>query len=311
MFDVSHAQGNNPLLELVLSLIPPRDSEDVHHNVVTLDVFKKSSKWCLDGRITRLRSHPSGGGGFADIWEGQFGDQKVAIKTIRVFPGNGDDEDKLLKRLWREYTAWTQAQHPLVLRCLGFTYDFPCGKGNNLPSLVAPWMSNGTLNTYLKSRPETVRLKLLDVAEGLLYLHAQNPAIIHGDLRGNNVLVLDSGRPCLSDFGLSKVLMLKGMSTTADVTGSVRWMSPELLNGDIEIVNTKSDVWAYGMTVLEIVSGHVPYNEVTNDAAVICRITQGHIPSRPRDPGIADDVWGICQKCWHNEPELRPSMQHV
>jgi serine/threonine protein kinase len=54
----------------------------------------------------------------------------------------------------------------------------------------------------------------------------------------------------LSDFGLSKVLMLKGMSTTAEVTGSVRWMSPELLNGNIEVANTKSDVWAYGMTAL-------------------------------------------------------------
>ncbi|KAF8508835.1 kinase-like domain-containing protein, partial [Gautieria morchelliformis] len=311
MFDVSNAQGNNPLLESVRSLIPPRGAEDVHHSVVRLGVFKKSSKQCLDGRITRLRSHPSAGGGFADIWEGQFGDQKVAIKTIRVFPGSGDDH-KLLKRLWREYTAWTKAQHPLVLRCLGFTYDFPWGEGYNLPSLVSPWMSSGTLNTYLKCRPEADRLKvLLDVAEGLSYLHVQNPAIIHGDLRGNNVLVSDSGRPCLSDFGLSKVLMLKGMSTTAEVTGSVRWMSPELLNGDIDIANTKSDVWAYGMTVLEIVSGHVPYNEVTNEAAVIYRITQGDIPLRPRDPGISDDAWGICQKCWHNEPELRPSMLNV
>jgi son of sevenless len=132
----------------------------------------------------------------------------------------------------------------------------------------------------------------------------------------------------LSDFGLSKVLMLKGMSTTAEVTGSVRWMSPELLNGDIEIANTKSDVWAYGMTILassvsfcdllsltfqfqEIMSGHVPYNEVTNDAAVMLRITLGHMPSRPGDSGIADDVWGICEKCWHIDPEQRPSMHDV
>jgi hypothetical protein len=86
----------NPLLESILSPTPPPDAEDVHHSFVGTGVFKKSSEQCLDGRISRLQNHPSAGGGFADIWEGRFGDQKVAIKTIRVFPGSGEAH-KLLK----------------------------------------------------------------------------------------------------------------------------------------------------------------------------------------------------------------------
>jgi serine/threonine protein kinase len=80
----------------------------------------------------------------------------------------------------------------------------------------------------------------------------------------------------LSDFGLSKVLMLKGMSTTAEVTGSVRWMSPELLSGDIEIANTKGDVWAYGMTALV---SSVSFYGFLSDAINFRRLCRGMYPT--------------------------------
>jgi hypothetical protein len=86
----------NALLESVMSLTPPRDAVDVPHGFVCPGVFEKVSEQCLDGRISRLQNHPSAGGGFADIWEGRLGDKKVAIKTIRVFPGSGEAH-KLLK----------------------------------------------------------------------------------------------------------------------------------------------------------------------------------------------------------------------
>lgn len=62
-------------------------------------------------------------------------------------------------------------------------------------------------------------------------------------------MISDSGSPCLSDFGLSKVLKLEGMTaTSSEVGGSLRWMSPELFHDNLH--STKSDVWAYAMTVL-------------------------------------------------------------
>lgn len=62
-------------------------------------------------------------------------------------------------------------------------------------------------------------------------------------------MISDTGRPCLSDFGLSKVLKLEGMTATSELGGSLRWMSPELLHDD-DVHSAKSDVWAYAMTVL-------------------------------------------------------------
>jgi serine/threonine protein kinase len=67
--------------------------------------------------------------------------------------------------------------------------------------------------------------------------------------RQGNILVSDAGVPCLTDFGLSRILSdTWGMTTSSDTAGSLRWMSPELFNH--ERLRESSDVWAYGMTVL-------------------------------------------------------------
>jgi len=152
------------------------------------------------------------------------------------------------------------------------------------------------------------------VAEGLTYLHDQDPAIIHGDLRGGNILISNEGRPCLSDFGLARILKLEGMTPTSEQAGSLRWMSPELLRDDI-IPSASSDVWAFGMTVLELISGNHPYNKIVNDVVVFGEIKDGQIPSRPQDTkfsnGLSDELWAICQHCWIIVPSQRPSMREV
>ncbi|KAF8501227.1 kinase-like domain-containing protein, partial [Hysterangium stoloniferum] len=80
-------------------------------------------------------------------------------------------------------------------------------------------------------------------------LHDHEPSIIHGDVRGGNVLISDQGIPCLTDFGLSRILGdTVGITTSSSTTGSLRWMSRELLEN--EKVNEQSDVWAFGMTVI-------------------------------------------------------------
>jgi hypothetical protein len=84
---------------IVLSPTQHRDHKIPPHSRVHPNVFNKNSDRCLDCRISRLWLPPTTCGGFADIWEGVLGDQKVAIKTLRLFSSNGAriDEDKLLK----------------------------------------------------------------------------------------------------------------------------------------------------------------------------------------------------------------------
>jgi len=252
-------------------------------------------------------------GGFADVWEGFLGNQKVAIKTIRAFSASGRRlaESKQLRRLRREYQTWSSLSHPNILQCFGFSYGF--SQSDALPSLISPWVSYGSVFPYLEQHPKADRLELLvGVAHGVSYLHERG--IVHGDLRAGNILVLDSGVPCLSDFGLSRSLKVEDMSTTSELAGCLRWMSPELLVDHV-IASSSSDVWAFGMTVLEIMSGNRPYHEFKKDAVVLGQIKDGLTPLRPQGSAafslITDQLWTLCELCWALQPNQRPSMEKV
>ncbi|KIJ52448.1 hypothetical protein M422DRAFT_243231 [Sphaerobolus stellatus SS14] len=179
-----------------------------------------------------------------------------------------------------------------------------------IPALISPWMANGPLDDYIANRPEKRRLPLvIGVAEGLRYLHQE--AIVHGDLRARNVLVSDSGIPYLCDFGLSRVLHEQYGLTTSQPVGSIRWMAPERFKVK---ASKASDVWAYGMTLLEIISGNPPFVEICADLHVYARLNEGGKPSRPSAidaPELTENLWNICLRCWIDEPDSRIAMSSI
>ncbi|KAF8517250.1 kinase-like domain-containing protein [Hysterangium stoloniferum] len=165
--------------------------------------FSKNSNLCLDGRITQRSTHSVAGGGSADIWTGKLGDTKVAIKILRWFSSEGVKirHDKLMRRAWREYLAWSSLSHPNNLNCLG--YSFRMGR-------------------YIASNPENNRIHLITgISSALVFLHHHNPPIVHGDIRAANILVSDKGVPCLTDLGLSRFVDdVARLSTSSNVGGS-------------------------------------------------------------------------------------------
>ncbi|KAF8526889.1 kinase-like domain-containing protein [Hysterangium stoloniferum] len=279
-----------------------------------LEVFSKHSTDCLDGRINHRSEHAVTGGGYADIWTGELEQQKVALKTIRGFGSMGVPllREKLLKRLWREYLVWSQLKHPNILQCLGFSYDTTPSSPFKLPALVSPWMSNGTAVSYIRSKPDVDRLSLImGIITGLVFLHERE--VVHGDIRAGNILVSAEGIPHLTDFGLSRILDgTVGVTTSSNVAGSLRWMSHELINN--QKADKKSDVWAFGMTVLEILTGEQPYAEIKLDPAVLMLIIKGIFPSRPKAsfaPALTDEMWKICCLCWRLDPKKRPHIHEI
>ncbi|KAF8517258.1 kinase-like domain-containing protein, partial [Hysterangium stoloniferum] len=259
--------------------------------------------------------YPVAGGGYADIWTGKLGDTTVAIKILRRFSSEGVKlrHDKLMRREWREYLAWSSLSHPNILNCLGFSYDFTPATTFQLPALISPWMSHGTLLSYM-ARNQAINPVFLvqGITDAVEFLHGHNPPIVHGDIRAGNVLVSDDGVPCLTDFGLSRFVDdVSLLTTSSNVGGSLRWMAPELLLHN-EKHSRESDVWAFGMMILhvfskEIVSGKPPYCE-TSDPEVIINVTRGKIPSRPERsaaPWLCDRLWGLCVECWRLNPQER------
>ncbi|KZT39863.1 kinase-like protein [Sistotremastrum suecicum HHB10207 ss-3] len=271
--------------------------------------------------VTKESRNPVATTNFSEVYRGSwlppdrgvFGTRMlVAIKVIRTIPGaSAARQEQTLRQLKREITLQERLKHENILPFLGVSMDF-----GDLPSPISEWMANGTVLQYLKKNPQASRLDFLKgIARGMRFLHQptpHKPSIVHGDLKGSNILVTNWGAPCLADFGLSRVYDPATFWNTAteSVNGTTRWMSPELLSAsnDRKSLTIASDIYAYGITAWEIVTGKLPYHDLI-DTKVILEVTKGLRPTRPRD--ISDALWNVMQQCWDVDVKVRPSMGSV
>ncbi|TFK63642.1 kinase-like protein [Pluteus cervinus] len=263
-------------------------------------------------------------GSFSAVWKGEWYDpverrsRVVALKFFRQIFGDKARE-RLLKRLQDEVIAWHNLCHRNVNPLFGI---FQSVEGI---ALVSPWCQNGTLVEYARSKAPTSALLdlLIQAASGVAYLHSFDPVVVHGDLKGGNILVDDQGQAVISDFGLSKVMETLPDSKRADgsdsfFTGATRWLAPEivlaLVEDEIELppITASSDVYAFASVCLEIATGQVPYPHRSNDHAVTVDILRGIRPRRSdvcrvvvRDVGA---FWTMLEHCWNVSPEHRPTM---
>lgn len=124
----------------------------------------------------------------------------------------------------REMDIWGRLEHPNVVPLRGYAVE-----DDGTPQLISPWYSFGDILAYLETHPLADRIKLVrQVASGLGYLHAQNPPVIHGDLKSGNVLINKEGDAGLCDFGLSKLLQDYPSAYTSSSLGigTIRWCAP-------------------------------------------------------------------------------------
>ncbi|KAG6826417.1 hypothetical protein H0H92_015863 [Tricholoma furcatifolium] len=239
-------------------------------------------------------------GGSADIYQGYIQGKNVCIKKIRR---TKDTLDKVSENISNEVILCGYLPaHPNILSLLGVYRE------RDIHSLVYPWMENGDLTLYLKRCPDSNRIQLLhDVSLGLQFLHERS--IVHGDLKGTNILVDDSERACIADFGLSSILPSQG--------GTPYCQAPELLLGEY---NTKaSDIYAFGCLAYEVFAGKQPFTETFNRSLVMIKVLEGHRPKRPDNSPIwntwgltrTDDLWTMIEDGWKANPAERPAIESV
>ncbi|GMN61957.1 hypothetical protein TIFTF001_031044 [Ficus carica] len=192
-----------------------------------------------------------GQGGFGPVYKGRLADgQEIAVKRLSISSGQGIEELK------NELILIAKLQHRNLVKLIGC-----CIQGEE-KLLVYEYMPNKSLDFFIFDENKAKLLEwgkrfkiICGIARGLLYLHQDSRLrIIHRDLKTSNVLLDHEMNPKISDFGLARTFggdQIEGK--TNRVVGTYGYMAPEYVsNGRFSI---KSDVFSFGMTVLEIVSG--------------------------------------------------------
>ncbi|KAG6327080.1 hypothetical protein ID866_12010, partial [Astraeus odoratus] len=269
------------------------DSTSIHH------VLAKASQLASRYRISVFhaveRDNPAvRRGGYAFVYSGVIPSKgtRIAIKAIRCGPPEQEED---MKRALHEIHVWSKLHHENVLPLLGITFEF-----DYTVSMVSAWMEKGNAHEYVQNKSIDPRPLLSDIANGLEYLHNHNPPIYHGELKGNNVLVSDDGRALLTDFGLSYLVASSfSMAGSIHGGGTFNWMAPESFD-DLSITPQR-DVWAFGMTALELFTRVIPFHDIRLPSGVMIRILRGPPPHRPDDEStcsrMTDAWWNICCSC--------------
>ncbi|KIM60729.1 hypothetical protein SCLCIDRAFT_1216613 [Scleroderma citrinum Foug A] len=274
------------------------------------DLSQRASRYSinLDGQIQRDGAYPPLCGGFADVYRGSVESTggQVAIKTLRA--GLASDV-AAIKRAFKEVHLWSKLKHDNILPLLGITTDF-----DFTVSIVSPWMQVGDAFSHVQNKEVDPRPLLEEIASGLCYLHGHDPQIFHGDLKGLNVLISADGHALLADFGLSSLVDSSfSLSINAPSAGTMRWMSPEVIE-NYGTATAEGDVWAFGMTALELFTREFPFSAISSTLAVLLRVMQGP-PDRPSPEStclrLMDEWWSICLACWNRDPSARPPMSKI
>ncbi|KAG6919677.1 hypothetical protein DXG01_002620 [Tephrocybe rancida] len=256
----------------------------------------------LTDEVVHIGTCAAGHGAFADVWKAVWNDpvekrsRHVALKVLRTVMVKNVKEN-LMKRLQSEVEAWHRLCHRNISQLCGVV------QFQNSIGMVSPWLG-----------------LLTQIASGVAYLHSATPVVVHGDLKGGNILIDEHGCPIITDFGLSKVK--EDLSDSIQIAssffaGSTRWMAPELIRALIEDdgpappITRESDVYAFG----SVVTGGLPYPHRMNDHAVTVDILRGVKPSRGSHCIIRlkdeDAFWKTLDNCWNEAPYLRPTMKDL
>ncbi|KIK64865.1 hypothetical protein GYMLUDRAFT_258826, partial [Collybiopsis luxurians FD-317 M1] len=314
--DLDYTEQGHPFnLGMNLRVYHMRCLRSLRHLATKYEILP-SSLFVQD--LQRIGQNPIRGGGFADIWRGTTGsNQSVCLKVLRlILEPDEDVREKIRKQFCNEALVWRQLKHPNILPLIGVNVQLFD------PSfcLVSPWMENKDIIAYLKRNPMHNRYSVLsEIAAGLLYLHSRDPPVIHGDIRGANILVTADLHCCLADFGLSVVStesQIWSTAATTNVRGATRWMAPELQIPDsadkLASSSLSTDVYAFGCTIIEILTLQPPFNTKKNDGAVIHSLSKGERPARPQQNiWCTDSLWELMDRCWAQDPSARPDSQGI
>ncbi|XP_027126667.1 LEAF RUST 10 DISEASE-RESISTANCEUS RECEPTOR-LIKE PROTEIN KINASE-like 2.1 [Coffea arabica] len=202
-------------------------------------------------KMTHYFKEKLGHGGYGEVYRGNLFDKRpVAIKVLSMTKGNGEE-------FINEVVSISKTSHVNVVNLVGFCLD------GRKRALVYEFMPNGSLEKYIhhdsKSYLGLERLHeiAIGIGRGLEYLHGGcNTRILHLDIKPHNILLDEEYCPKISDFGLAKLCARnESVLSMSGARGTIGYIAPEVFSRNFGGVSYKSDVYSYGMMILEMAGG--------------------------------------------------------
>jgi serine/threonine-protein kinase len=208
-----------------------------------------------------------GRGGMATVYRG-FDPQVKREVAVKVLPRHFLHDPSFRSRFEREAQTIAGLEHPAIVPL----YDF--GEQDGQPFIIMRLMPGGSLADRLKTGPlpptEAARI-LSRLAPALDYAHRKG--IVHRDLKPGNILFDLNNEPYISDFGIAKLSEGGGSVTGSGIVGTPAYMSPEQAQGQKDL-DGRSDVYALGTILFEMLTGKLPYEADTPVALILKHLTE-------------------------------------
>ncbi|MFN8011077.1 MAG: serine/threonine-protein kinase [Holophagaceae bacterium] len=220
----------------------------------------------------------------------------VALKFIL------SDSASAAQRFAREAQAQARVHHEAVCPI------HEVGEWRGQPYIVLQYIDGKPLNACLKGMGLEEKVDLVRrAAEGLHAAHRLG--LIHRDVKTGNIMVerREDGRlqPYVMDFGLARALEAPGVTQTGLIVGTPAYMAPEQARGEAGAVDRRSDVYALGATLYEVLTGRLPFDARTSVDVLVAILTEEPRPLRALVPSLPQDLEAITLKCLEKEPARR------
>ncbi|XP_017247605.1 LEAF RUST 10 DISEASE-RESISTANCE LOCUS RECEPTOR-LIKE PROTEIN KINASE-like 2.4 [Daucus carota subsp. sativus] len=212
-------------------------------------------------KITDSFKNELGKGGYGNVYKGRLADGRVvAVKVLKEAKGNGEE-------FINEVASIGRTSHVNIVTLLGFCYE------PKRRALIYEYMPNGSLEKFIHGKTPLLKAQRLGweklysiaigIARGLEYLHRGcSTRILHFDIKPHNILLDKNFSPKISDFGLAKLYNTDEsiISSLLQARGTIGYIAPEVTSRNFGKVSHKSDVYSYGMMILEMVGGRKNVN---------------------------------------------------
>ena len=240
-----------------------------------------------------------GVGGMADVYLGEdtLLGRHVAIKVLHA---NFANDDEFVTRFKREAQAAGKLNHPNIVNMYDVGFD------QDLHYIIMEYVNGETLKEYITrhgrlSIDEAVKFTIA-IAEGLE--HAHTMGIVHCDIKPHNVIITQTGRVKVTDFGIARAMNATNtVMYTNSILGSAHYLSPEQASG--KPVDGNTDIYSLGVVLYEMLTGRVPFEGETPIAVALKHVREKVAPPTRYNPSIPPLLEAVVMKALSKNPADR------